>query len=180
MKITSETDKRIEFHETAYSVIALGAVFVLAGVASYITPQLFSDPPPLWLGVILLLIGLPIMAVPTYRLDVTVDGNERKIVMILHTLIKRERREIRMDDLKRIRYSQYRRNRLVSEKGGLKSRKDWQEKLDIHAVMKNGEEELIVRSGRVYSGIGNALEDESPNHRLARRIAEMAGVPLSG
>jgi hypothetical protein len=183
VKIISETDRKIEFYETAYSVVALGAVFALIGVATYVVPQFFPDPPPWWLGIIFLLIGLPIMLYPTYRLDVSVDRSGRTITLTRHTLIKKEKREIKMDEIAAIRYSQKRDNKLVSEKGKLRTRKDWQEKIDIIAVMKNGDDEHIVRSTRIYSAIGNSLEskglDENPHLRLAKRIAELTGVPLS-
>lgn len=105
MKIVKENQNSMVIKERGILVFLVGIIFASAGFLVILNPDFFINRPPMWSGLVGILIGLFVVFVVKIT-TITLDKNTRKIVFRRKTLINEKSKEYDLGSIKQLELQQ--------------------------------------------------------------------------
>lgn len=162
MKIIKEDQNLMVIKDRNIFAFLIGAVFMLVGLLVILKPNLFSDQPPFWLGLVMALVG-GFVILFAKAITVILDKTSSKILVAEKALLSRNTKEYGFDQIVKI---ELQKNYNTSRKGGGGFYK-------LAFVLNDGKQITLS----VASGVVMGMEI-IPGKEKGARIAKFLNVPF--
>lgn len=166
MRIVKEDENLMVLKDKNIIVFVVGIIFFIAGIAVIIKPDFFSNQPPLWSGLVGILLGGFVVAVAKIT-TVKLDKLANKLTFLRRGLIGKSSNEYDLKQIKEVELS-------VAYNSSSRSSGGYSYHLAF--VFNNGEiVQLNPGSSSIIRVMGRQI---IPEKTLGARIAGFLGVPF--
>ncbi len=148
MKIIQENSGLMVIKENYIIAIFLGALFAIVGFLIVFSPQIFKEQPPLWFGLVFILIGLLAVLLCPF-ITISIDKSIGKITFLWKRLIGTKKEEYNLDQVKEITFqAHYTTNR----KG-----RGYRLEYDLLFILKNEKEVVFKNKSKKDKIVGEKI-----------------------
>jgi len=163
LRVKEETPMMMVLQDMDFALPVIGLVFAGIGAVVLGMPGMFEEPPPVWLGLIFLPVGLGIIFLVKWRTDAKLDKAMNRLYVLRRSILTKEDAECNISDIRSIEIKSY-------------YTKERKMKTEILALLQDGRELMLTRTSKKGSDL--SLSIESKERKLAKRIADFLGVPV--
>jgi hypothetical protein len=165
MKITRENQNLLVLQESGLFVYVFGTIFILLGLFIVFSPSFLSDNPPLWTGIVGILLGSLVIVI-SKNTTISLDKTSNKLLFLKKGITGQTVKEYSLDQIKEIEmFASY----SSSSSGSGYS-------YHLAFVFKNNEEvPLNPGDSTIIRFMGRQI---IPEKKLGEKIADFLNVPF--